>query len=357
MAMTCWARSDRARGFAATLLLSSVTSGGLAEAQPPSKQAGQTATERAAITSTEQAAENLHEEGVRAFRARRWEQARGSFLGAFRLRPDCRNATSLGKAEFLAGSTREAAEHLSLVSRECGKDALDDQARGFLQEARRKVAEVTIQVDTERAEIFVDGTRLDGRSPLPGPIHLEAGHHSIEARKAGGAPVTEEIDVDAGTASTVVLHLAPRMGAAEPARRQAGRASEQPEQKRERQKRWLLGISAGLAVTGTGIGVGFSMAAAAKDQLVVDGLKDLQAKTYMGDRVCGQHDCQPLHDLVHARDRYQTVAITGFVLGGLGVAGVVASVLWRPGAKADARAKTGLTVAPFHRGLIVTGSF
>jgi hypothetical protein len=112
-----------------------------------------------------------------------------------------------------------------------------------------------------------------------------------------------------------------------------------------------------VAAVGIGVGIGFSLAASSQNQRVIEGLQELQAKTPRNEPVCSTWNCVPLVDLAHERDRNRNVAIAGFVVGGVGAAGALAAALWKPRTHGPVGPTTGLSVAPFHRGLLVNGSF
>jgi hypothetical protein len=339
------------------MLLSSLTANGSALAQGSAKGAPAAGARVAHEADAEKEATRLYEQGVKAVRASQWEQAREAFGAAFRLKPHYQIAANLGRAELRAGKPREAAEHLAFFLREAKDEVADEDlqaARQLLLEARSKLAAVRVQVDTVGAEVFVDGETL-GRSPLTEPVYLDPGNRRFEARKLGLEPVWKEMDVAAGTAPVVALRLSPPPVVVLPSA--LGPVAPEGEQK-SRWKPWGIGIGAGVAAVGLGVGIGFSVASSSQNQRVVEGLHELQAKTPQNEPVCSKWGCGPLVDLAQERDKNRNVAIAGFVVGGVGAAGALAAALWKPRAPgAGARPTTGLSVAPFHRGLLVNGSF
>lgn len=350
-----WVCSRRGRLLAAGMLLSSLlaSESALAEGSAKGTPAARTA---AAAPDPEKEATRLYEQGVKAVKASQWEQAREAFGAAFRLKPHYQIAANLGRAELRAGKPREAAEHLAFFLREAKDEVADEDlqaARQLLLEARSKLAAVKMQVDAQGAEVFVDGESL-GRSPFAEPVYLDPGNRRFEARKQGLPSVSKEMDLTAGTAPIVALRLLPPPVVALPS---ATKAPAPEDEGRARWKPWGIGIGAGVAAVGLGVGIGFSLASTSQNQRVVEGLQALQAKTPQNERVCSTWNCVPLVDLANERDRNRNVAIAGFVVGGVGAAGALAVALWPRARGAENRPKTGLSVAPFHRGLLVNGSF
>ncbi|WP_426750278.1 protein kinase domain-containing protein [Myxococcus sp. Y35] len=68
-------------------------------------------------------------------------------------------------------------------------------------------AEVLIRAPAG-ARLFVDGREV-GVAPLPGPVAVEHGRHTVTARRAGAPPVQREVDVVAGRRLDVALDVTP----------------------------------------------------------------------------------------------------------------------------------------------------
>ncbi len=58
------------------------------------------------------------------------------------------------------------------------------------------------------ARLFVDGREV-GIAPLPGPVVVEHGRHTVTARRAGAPPLQREVDVVAGRRLEVALDVTP----------------------------------------------------------------------------------------------------------------------------------------------------
>jgi hypothetical protein len=67
-----------------------------------------------------------------------------------------------------------------------------------------------IRIDCEiaGAEVSVDGKSV-GLAPLPDSIWATPGRHQVTAKHAGAAPAVEDVDVTAGSVSTVTMRMHP----------------------------------------------------------------------------------------------------------------------------------------------------
>ena len=169
---------------------------------------------RAADDAMIQMARERFQEGVKYYDEKQYEKARAAFLQAYALKRHPAVLLNLAQSELRSGHEGDAAKHFVTYLRE-HKDATAlerQEAEKGLAAAKTKVGEITLNVDTDGAEIFVDG-QPEGRSPLSGPIFLEPGQHTIEARregKVGSANVTAK----AGAAATISVTLGSGGGAA-----------------------------------------------------------------------------------------------------------------------------------------------
>src|SRR6185437_12371405 len=113
--------------------------------------------------------------------------------------------------EYHLGKYRDAAEFFEFTLRNFPVTAKADRrvaAQKKLDEVRKLVASVTVDVSKQRAEVRVDGKPI-GVSPLPSEVFLEPGAHTIEARLEGHEPATQTIQADKGSAQTIKLVLVP----------------------------------------------------------------------------------------------------------------------------------------------------
>lgn len=338
------------RWLAAGLLLSSLVTGAPALAQGKGAPAD--------------AASGFYEEGVKAAQAGEWETARAALVKAFALKPDARRAANLGLVELAAGKPRDAAEHLSFFLREAPDVSARDRqtTEDLLAKAKSKIGTVTVSVNVDQAEVLVDG-RTVGASPLAGPVFIEPGSRKIEVRRAGFAPASQGVEVAAGSAPVVELKLTPALQSALVPARTPGPALELPRATDPpRWRTWGLVGGLGLAAAGAAVGTGFTLAANAENSAAEQERKRLADGTLPGHKICpDQGDspgCGPLSDLLQARDTHRSVATAAFAMGGVGAAGALFSVLWRPNWQARTTGKgAGFSIAPSPGGFVVSGTF
>lgn len=355
-------------------------------------------------------------EGVQYFDQELYDKARAAFLQAYALRPHPVVLLNLAQSELRSGYEADAAKHFAEVLRERGSVSEGERriAETGLASAKTVVAEIALSVDEDGAEIVVDGNR-EGLSPLPGPIYLAPGTHTITARK-GDREDSVELTVRAGQSGTTTLRLAATTSpgrqtqrsspAAEPATRAVPESpgamlppddEDEDEPRRQGFFAWAASspaawIGGGLTLAGIAGGIGFGLAAksnydsadsvirrireeAAKDGIptttglcldprtALDGATmltidpDTRASHY-------EHACAIVRDNTDTGDSYRTLAIvSGAVAGVAAVGTVVLYLVERPTSTADASARRGPTarlvpwLGPGERGLSIVGEF
>ncbi|WP_437757933.1 PEGA domain-containing protein [Sorangium sp. So ce1389] len=153
-------------------------------------------------------ARQLFEDGVKAAKTGKWDDAHAAFLAAWVLKPHYQIASNLGVASLRVGKPRDAAEYLTLYLREAPATKVQERQRAeaSLQEARAQVAAVTVRVAPDGAEVTVDGTSV-GRAPLADPVFLDPGRHEVGAKLDGYVPQAQPVAATAGGTEAVVLEL------------------------------------------------------------------------------------------------------------------------------------------------------
>ena len=211
-------------------------------------------------------------EGVAFFDKKEFDKARLAFLQAYALKKHPAVLLNLAQSELRSSHEAEAAKHFSAYLRE-SKDASDAErqaAEAGLNATRAAVAEVDVDVDESSAEIYLDSS-LEGLSPLPGPLYVTPGSHSVEARKAGKS-ATAQISATAGKQLHANLTFAakpppaPAASAVHPSE-SAAEPEPAPESSAGRKPffSWLVSSPVGivgLGLTGVGLGVGVGTALA-----------------------------------------------------------------------------------------------
>jgi hypothetical protein len=152
-------------------------------------------------------------EGVAFFDKKDFDKARLAFLQAYALKKHPAVLLNLAQSELRSGHEADAAKHFSAYLRDAtdASAAETQAAEAGLTASKIAVAEVDVSVDESGAEVSVDGT-LEGISPLSGPVYLEPGPHSIEARKGSKSTATQ-INAGAGKVLTATLDITPRLAA------------------------------------------------------------------------------------------------------------------------------------------------
>jgi hypothetical protein len=357
-------------------------------------------------------------EGVTFFDQKQYDKARVAFLQAYALKKHPAVLLNLAQSELRCGHEVDAAKHFSAYLRESttASDSERQAAETGLNATKPAVALLDVNVDESGTEIYVDGS-LEGVSPLPGPLYVSPGAHSIEARK-GGKNKTQQVNTSAGRQFMADLSFAPKtlpsdapVAAASvgPSVRAAA-AEEQPPPEPEQSApsagrkpffKWLVSSPVGIVgigLTGVGVGGGIGLAIASKKSYdnadsvaaqishaaAVDSMMQnpetsdlcsdpsvwLMKKMYMGDipTRSSQYNaaCSKYQDNVKSGDQLKTWSTVGFVVGGVAAVGTVVYYFVDPNAKESSESAARSdprriaivpSVGPTQAGLTVFGSF
>ena len=147
------------------------------------------------------------QEGVKYFDAGQYSKARAAFLQAYALKKHPSVLLNLAQSELRAGYEAEAANHFAQYLRETdgSNSAQVTKAQAGLDKAKAKVGQLTLAADVEDAYVLVDG-KLQGRTPLPGPLYLSPGTHMLGVR-LGGKSVTRQVTAVPGESITEMVNL------------------------------------------------------------------------------------------------------------------------------------------------------
>lgn len=355
---------------------------------------------------TVEMARQRFKEGIDFFDAKQFQKARAAFLQAYALKKHPAVLLNLAQSELRSGHEADAADHFSEFLREAKEQKPDERraALAGLVDAKKSVAEVTIQVDEKGADVLVD-SKSRGVSPLPGAVYLTPGSHTVTVQK-GGREVSTTLSVEAGDSTSTKLALKPAgedlASSTGPLVGEAGEDSQADREKSEapaedlsEEGAWLWQhpaalVIAGLAVAGVGSGVGFSLSASSnfknadKTALLIEAeaKKDGEAPTGICTRIGDisarrgparandyQNACLIYQDNVDRGDAMKTAAIVGFSIGGAAVIGtVIYYVVDTSSAKSGAAARAGAperhteiavspTYTPGYSGVTLSGSF
>ncbi|WP_437679316.1 PEGA domain-containing protein [Sorangium sp. So ce131] len=324
----------------------------VAGAQPAAPRAE--AQESDALTDR---ARQLFEDGVKAAKAGKWADAHAAFLAAWSLKPHYQIASNLGVACLKVGKPRDAAEYLTRYLREAPATKVKERqlAEASLQEARAKVAAVTVQVAPDGAEVTVDGTTV-GQAPLADPVFLDPGQHEIGAKLDGYEPQARPVAAAAGGTDTVVLQLQRKAEVA--AERPAPVPSVPPTGSRNGRRTAIL-VGGGVA-TGVGAAAGVLFTVLANSR--AGEAEDLKSKlTAEGQNRClskpGPDDCSKQSSTLDESTRYSNVAFWSFVGAGAVGLGTLLYGVVSSSSGPEARVQVMPLVGANDMGLSVGGTF
>lgn len=353
-------------------------------------------------------------EGVAFFDQKQYDKARVAFLQAYALKKHPAVLLNLAQSELRCGHEVDAAKHFSAYLRESttASDSERQAAESGLNATKSAVALLDVNVDESGTEIYVDGS-LDGVSPLPGPLYITPGPHSIEARK-GGKSKTQQVNATAGRQFMAELSFAPKtLPAVPPVAAAGGTATAEPSPPPEPDQaaapsagrkpffKWLVtspvGV-VGLSLTGVGVGGGIGLAvaskksydnadsvsaqitrAAAQDSMMANPdtrelctnpsawlMKQASPPSDISARA-GQYNaaCSKYQDNVKSGDQLKTWSTVGFVVGGVAAVSTVILYFVDPSARVESGNARGErqrlaivpSVGPAQTGLTVVGSF
>ena len=137
-------------------------------------------------------------EGVGFYDKGQFEQARASFLQAYALKKHPAVLLNLAWSSLKSGHTLEAEHYFKQFLTE-GKDITDKQradANDGLNQSHAKLGRIEVAA-AAGTEVTVDGDKV-GTTPLPDPILVEPGAHTVKFKGPDGATDTDSVTVLAG---------------------------------------------------------------------------------------------------------------------------------------------------------------
>jgi hypothetical protein len=281
----------------------------------------------------------LYRESATLFKSGKSAEARQKLLEAWAIRQTYDVAAALAQVELDLGLDRDAAEHLDFAIRHFAPIESEQtlaQAQQAFDAVKRRVATARVAVDQDGATLLVDGAPI-GTTPLPSPVFLAPGSHTLEARLAGNV-VSRTVLAAAGEEQRIELTLgATSVAAAAPP------PGDSVTETSERSVVPLIVGGATFAV-GIGMGIGFQVAASSHD----DDAAALREK--VGHSGCYESsalaaDCAALSSAVEAADRDRAWSTGGFVLAGVSLVATTAYwFLWPE----SAPTKTGTRSPSVH---------
>jgi hypothetical protein len=288
----------------------------------------------------------------------RWEDARRAYLAGWQIKRGYDIAGNLGSVELELGLARDAAEHLAYCIKSFPATGTATQLgyiKGRFEEARQKVGALSIQVNVDGAEVFVDGRSI-GRSPFTDDIYVEPGARTLETKLPGFAPSKRGITAAKGSWQSVALVLHAGADAHE-----AGSPRGLPDVVEERSRApFYVGGGVALAGIGAGVmGVLLSQSSAVRADTQFN-----QLKSEGGIGACldaaNQAACDALDQAYRDKATFRTVSIAGFATAGAAVGAILTYALisgGKPRPAGSSALHIDVAAGPGLTGAIVTGGF
>lgn len=349
-------------------------------------------------------ARQRYKEGVTAFDAGKFEEARVAFLQAYALKRHPAVLLNLGLSELKSNHPTDGGNHLTQFLRE-STDASPDQrqtAEAGVEEAKKKSGYLLIAVDAPNADISIDGI-LIGKSPLADPVFVEPGTRTVVATLGGknatfaaqtkrGSPTNVSLSVNGGappalppvpgpSPSELPPNDAPPLVPQNPESRPQPEASDHESFIHWYGRKPLAWVGTGVTVVGLGLGIAFTVLGGTAQGNAEDAEAAIRAQAAnegVDDPPCGPRDskgqddidgfgqqCGALRSSLDDHDANVVVATVGWVAMGVGLAGTVTYVLvdYVGGGRKmpkDGKASEPLIVpvmSPDYQGVIVRGAF
>lgn len=325
---------------------------GLLFAAPALADAGGSAGENAK-------ADEYFRQGKAFVKEDRWEEARRAYLAGYKIKRGYDIAGNLGNVELELGLARDAAEHLAYCIKSFPATGTASQlayVKGRFEEARQKVSALSIQVNVDGAEVFVDGRSI-GRSPFADDVYVEPGSRTLDVKLTGFTHSKRSIQAVKGSWQSVALVLR-----ADTSARAAVSSHSPPIVVVEERSRVPFFVGGGVAVAGLGAGVvgmllSQSSSARANTQFT-------QLKASGGTGACldaaNETRCDALDQAYRDKDIFRTVSIAGFGVAGAAVGVIVTYALLsggKPRSAGSSALKVDFAAGPGLTGALLQGSF
>jgi hypothetical protein len=155
-----------------------------------------------------QVARQRFEDGVKAYQAGKWKDARDAFLQAYALKRSPAVLLNLGQSEIKAGFYEDGGNHLTQFLREHQAITLEQRtaAEAGINDAKKKTGYVILSVDANGADVSVDGVAHWAKTPILDPYFVKPGKHTVVAT-FGGKSTTTTFDAKVGAAAAAMLTL------------------------------------------------------------------------------------------------------------------------------------------------------
>ena len=157
------------------------------------------------------AARAAFEKGVAAFDDRRFAEAAEAFDTAYRLSPAYVVLYNIGQVDVILGRSVEAVDAFDRYLKQGASAVPADRRReveGEIEKQTARIGTIAVRTFPDGAQLRVDGA-LVGTTPLPKPVRVTAGRHTVAATLKGRAPEIREVDVGGRAEIALELTLEP----------------------------------------------------------------------------------------------------------------------------------------------------
>jgi tetratricopeptide (TPR) repeat protein len=220
------------------------------DASPP-KAVESTPAAPAASAESKASARAHFDKGLAASTDQRFGEAVVEFERAFELWPDFRVLYNIGNVRVALGRFTEAVDaYQAYLDKGAAEipEARQREVRDAIAAQQAHVATITVHAAVDGAEIRLDG-RLVGLSPLPAPVRVNEGKHTLEALLPGRPTQLRELDLPGASALEVTLEdPGPPKLAAPPPAPAAPRLVDEPRSRPPTSHRRAIGV--GVAAVG-----------------------------------------------------------------------------------------------------------
>ncbi|WP_437641255.1 hypothetical protein [Sorangium sp. So ce854] len=152
-------------------------------------------------------ARQRYEDGVKAYDAGRFEDARIAFRQVYTLKQHPAVLLNLGQSELRSNHLEDAGNHLQQFLREHMTATPEQRAAAekAIADVKRRTAFIVVAADANGADISIDGV-LIGKAPLPDPVFVTPGKHTLFATYQDRSATTQ-VDAKIGVATPAMLTL------------------------------------------------------------------------------------------------------------------------------------------------------
>jgi hypothetical protein len=147
--------------------------------------------------------------GVELYQERAFRGALAEFERAYQIAPDYRLRYNIAQTRLELQDYLGATQGYELYLKEGGAEIPSDRRAEVelaLSAMRERVGRVSIHVNRDGAEVFIDDVSV-GKTPLPPSLPINVGQHRVLARGEDGAEVTRVVQIAGGDAVEVELTL------------------------------------------------------------------------------------------------------------------------------------------------------